>query len=555
MSEFPGFSRLRDPGPRPATAALRGPHDRPWHGKTSTVPVDRSAPEASSLDRVALEMTSTLELDAVLASVTRGLVEDLGVALARVWLVEPGDAAMTLRASSGLSSRLDGTYGRVPMGARKIGRIAETRQAMWTNDVLHDERIADADWARDNGLVSFAGWPLTFHDALEGVLATFSCHPLSEAVLGRMALFAHQAAIAIKNARLFAAVRALERRLEAENDYLRREVAGGDDDALSLLSRCDGLAPLLEQVRKVAPTSTTVLLHGETGTGKELIARAVHELSPRRAGPLVRVNCAALSPTLVESELFGHERGAFTGAQQRRVGRFELADGGTLLLDEVGEIPPEMQPKLLRVLQEQEFERVGGSQAVRVNVRIVSATNRDLAKAVDAGRFRADLFYRLAVFPIEVPPLRARPGDCAVLARAFVNAQAHRLGKALDGLEPGALDRLLAHDWPGNVRELANVIERAAIVASRATITERDLPPLARADAPPASARPADGAAGAEEDADPRLESVERAHVTRVLDRVGWVIEGKKGAAAVLGLAPSTLRSRMAQLAIRRQSR
>ena len=436
--------------------------------------MDRSGPQASSLDRVALEMTSTLELDAVLASVTHGLVEDLGVALARVWLLEPGDTSMTLRASSGLSTRLDGTYGRVPLGARKIGRIAETRQAMWTNDVAHDERIADAAWARDNGLVSFAGWPLLFRDSLEGVLASFSRRPLSDAELARMALFANQAAIAIKNARLFAEVRALERRLEAENDYLRREVAGGDDDALGLLSRCDGLAPLLAQLRKVAPAPTTVLLHGETGTGKELIARAVHELSPRRDGPLVRVNCAALSPALVESELFGHEKGAFTGAQQRRVGRFELAHGGTLLLDEVGEVPPEMQPKLLRVLQEQEFERVGGSRPVRVDVRIVSATNRDLAKAVEAGRFRADLFYRLAVFPIEVPPLRARPADVAVLATAFVKKQSRRLGKVMSGIDPAALDRLLAYDWPGNVRELANVVERAVIVATGATLAEAD---------------------------------------------------------------------------------
>ncbi len=524
------------------------PHDRPWRGRRQRVAVDRQ-PQASSLDRVALEMTSTLEVDAVLASVTRGLVEDLGVALARVWLVEPGEAVMHLRASAGLSTRLDGAYGHVPIGARKIGRIAETRQPMWTNDVTNDERIADPGWARDNELVSFAGWPLTFRGALEGVLATFSRRSLGDAELARMALFAHQAAIAIKNARLFAEVRALERRLEAENDYLRREVAGGEDDALALLSRCHGLAAVLAQVRKVASTSTTVLLHGETGTGKELIARAVHELSPRRAGPLVRVNCAALSPALVESELFGHERGAFTGAQQRRVGRFELADGGTLLLDEVGEVPPEMQPKLLRVLQEQEFERVGGTKPVRVNVRIVSATNRDLALAVETGRFRADLFYRLSVFPIEVPPLRARPGDCAVLAQAFARMQAHRLGKPLDGIEPTALDRLLAHDWPGNVRELANVIERAAIVAAGASITDADVPPLARLEAGP----PRPGAPGGlSEEPDARLESVERAHVTRVLERTGWVIEGKKGAAALLGLAPSTLRSRMAHLAIRR---
>jgi transcriptional regulator with GAF, ATPase, and Fis domain len=503
---------------------------------------------ASSLDRVALDMTSVLNLDAVLASITGGLVEDFGVALARVWLVEQGDPTLHLRASSGLSTRLDGTYARVPVGALKIGKIAETREIVWTNDLVHDERIADRAWVRANGLVAFAGWPLTFRDTLEGVLATFSRRPLLEADRPRMALFAHQAAIAIKNARLFTAVTALEERLQAENAYLRRDATGRDGDALAILSRCEGLAKVLDLVRKVAPTSTTVLVQGETGTGKELIARAVHELSPRRSGPLVSVNCAALSPSLVESELFGHEKGAFTDAQKRRIGRFELADRGTLLLDEVGEVPLELQPKLLRVLQEQEFERVGGSQSVRVDVRIVAATNRDLSKAVEAGRFRADLFYRLAVFPIDVPPLRNRPSDCAVLADAFLRAQSQRLGKSITGLTSKAVDALLAHDWPGNVRELANVIERAAIVAAGPLATEDDLPPLARL-----GARSADrGPPGPSTDAP--LETVERWHIVRVLERAGWVIEGKSGAATALGMAPSTLRSRMAQLGIRRSS-
>jgi transcriptional regulator with GAF, ATPase, and Fis domain len=518
--------------------------------------MDPTGPLVSSLDRIALVMTGMLELDAVLASITGGLVEDFGVALARVWLVEPGDPMLRLRASSGLSTRLDGSYARVPIGARKIGHIAETRQAVSTNDVAHDERIADRAWAQANGLVSFAGWPLLFaegregREGLVGVLATFSRRPLTDVELPRMALFAHQAAIAIKNARLFAAVSALEERLQAENAYLRGEVAGSDDDAVAMLSRCPGLEPVLAQVRKVAPTSTTVLVHGETGTGKEIIARALHELSPRRSKPLVRVNCAALSPALIESELFGHEKGAFTGAQQQRTGRFELADGGTLLLDEVGELPLELQPKLLRVLQEQEFERVGGARPVHVDVRIVSATNRELSKAVEAGRFRADLFYRLSVFPIGVPPLRDRPADCAVLADGFVRTQAHRLGKSITGITPRALDRLLAHDWPGNVRELANAIERAAIVATGPRIDESDLPPLARLDVRvenPQSPSPI-------EPVDVRLETIEREHIVRLLERTGWIIEGKKGAAALLGLAPSTLRSRMALLGIKRSS-
>ncbi|HEY8088255.1 MAG TPA: sigma 54-interacting transcriptional regulator [Polyangiaceae bacterium] len=513
--------------------------------------------EPTALERIALQMTGTLALDDVLSSVTDGLVHDLDVALARVWLLESGDE-LHLRASSGLSTRLDGAYARVPVGSRKIGRIAETGEPMATNDAQHDARIPDTAWAREQGIVSFAGWPLKSRGELVGVLGTFSRRERTDAELARMGLFASQAAIAIQNARLFATVRALDERLQAENAYLRREIAGDDEPASELLARCPGLAPTLAAIRQVAPTTTTVLLHGETGTGKELVARALHELGPRRTGPLVRLNCAALSPSLFESELFGHEKGAFTGAQQRRPGRFELADGGTLLLDEVGEIPPELQPKLLRVLQEREVERVGGGAPVKVDVRIVAATNRDLGAAVAAGRFRQDLYYRLAVFPVEVPPLRGRVADIRPLAQGFVRANARRLGKALEGVTPEALARLEAHDWPGNVRELANVIERAAIVATGGTITGQDLALAPRASSSPAAARPDGGTKPATDstgEGPDRLEDVERAHIVRILERAGWTIEGKSGAATVLGLAPSTLRSRMAQLGIARRDR
>jgi transcriptional regulator with GAF, ATPase, and Fis domain len=512
--------------------------------------VNPAALEPSRLDRVVLEMTSSLALDDVLRSVTEGLVHDLDVALARVWLVEPGDPLLHLRASSGLSARLDGTYATVAVGARKIGRIAEAGEAICTNDVLNDPRIPDVEWARANGLVSFAGWPLRFRGELVGVLGTFSRRARTDPELARMALFANQAAVAIQNARLFAAVRALEQRLEAENAYLRREVAGDAGQAADILARCPGLSAVLDEVRKVAPTTATVLLRGETGTGKELLARAVHELGPRRSGPFVRVNCAALSPALFESELFGHEKGAFTGAQQRRPGRFELADGGTLLLDEIGEIPLELQPKLLRVLQERELERVGGATTVRVDVRIVAATNRDLRAEIATGRFREDLFYRLAVFPIDVPPLRDRMQDCSVLVDGFVRALARRLGKPIGGVTEGASARLLRYDWPGNVRELANVLERAAIVARGTRITEDDLPSLVRA-GPTMHAAPAPPSRDPTGD---RLEHVERAHILAVLGRTSWTIEGKGGAAAALGLAPSTLRSRMVQLGIARST-
>jgi transcriptional regulator with GAF, ATPase, and Fis domain len=505
------------------------------------VPDDPGAP-ASAFDRVALRMTSTLDLDEVLSEITVGLVDDVEVALARIWLVDEAAGALQLRASSGLSTRVDGDYRRVPIGAHKIGSIAETGRPMSTNDVAHDPRIADHAWAAAHRLVSFAGWPLCFRDERLGVLATFARRVLGDAELSRLALFAHQAAIAIKNARLFAEVEALSDRLRADNAYLRREAASSDD-AVRDLERTPGLAGVVSQLHDVAPTPTTVLVHGETGTGKELVARAVHELSARRDRPFVRVNCAALSAALIESELFGHERGAFTGALQRRLGRFELAHGGTLFLDEIGEVPLELQPKLLRVLQEREFERVGGTQTVRVDARIVAATNRDLAREVEAGRFRADLYYRLAVFPIEVPPLRQRRQDVEALARSFAVAFSKRLGKPVRGLSAGALARLAAYDWPGNVRELYNVIERASIVARRDVLQDTDLLPLAAPTSTPGAA-PLAG--------DASLEVVERTHITRVLGRTNWVVEGQAGAARVLGLAPSTLRSRMAQLGIRR---
>ncbi|HEX3769794.1 MAG TPA: sigma 54-interacting transcriptional regulator [Polyangiaceae bacterium] len=511
------------------------------------------APPASAFDRVALRMTSTLDLDEVLAAVTIGLVEEIDVALARIWLLDEVDDALHLRASSGLSTRLDGNYRRVAVGALKIGFIAASGEPVTTNDVAHDPRIADHAWAAAEGLVSFAGWPLRFRGERLGVLATFARRALGEAELSRLALFANQAAIAIKNARLFAEVDALSARLRADNAYLRAEAAT-PDDAMRDLEKTPGLAAVVAQLRDVAPTPTSVLVHGETGTGKELVARAVHEASARRERPFVRVNCAALSAALIESELFGHERGAYTGALQRRLGRFELAHGGTLFLDEIGELPLEVQPKLLRVLQERELERVGGTQTVRVDVRIVAATNRDLAREVEAGRFRADLYYRLAVFPIEVPPLRARKQDIEPLAQAFAVELGRRVGKAVRGLSAGARARLLAYDWPGNVRELYNVIERASIVARREVLDEGDLPPLAAA----ASASPAIPAAGALATAAPpvtgdaSLEAVERTHILRVLEQTNGVVEGSAGAARLLGLAPSTLRSRMAQLGIRR---
>jgi transcriptional regulator with GAF, ATPase, and Fis domain len=338
-----------------------------------------------------------------------------------------------------------------------------------------------------------------------------------------------------------AEVQALQARLEAENVYLREEVdhAQGFDE---VVGRSPALRKVLAQVAQVAPTGAAVLLLGETGTGKELMARALHERSPRRRRPLVRVNCAALPPTLIESELFGHERGAFTGATSARPGRFELADGGTLFLDEIGELPVDMQPKLLRVLERGEFERVGGTRTLRVDVRIVAATNRDLSRAIAEGRFREDLYYRLAAFPIVLPPLRERREDIPLLVWALLERHQADLGRRIERVPRPVMDALVRYAWPGNVRELQHVIERALILSPG---------PALQVEASFAAGGRVEGGAGGGLVAD-RLEEVARAHILRVLERCGWLINGPGNAAERLGLHPNTLRSRMNKLGIAR---
>jgi DNA-binding NtrC family response regulator len=355
-----------------------------------------------------------------------------------------------------------------------------------------------------------------------------------------------------------AEVRELKARVEAENAYLQRELADytGTDE---ILGNSESLRRMLARVHAVAPLDTTVLIHGETGTGKELIATAVHRASPRRDRTLVRLNCAAISAGLVESELFGHVKGAFTGATERRVGRFELADGGSLFLDEVSELPPETQTKLLRVLQEEEFEPVGSSRTLRVDVRIIAATNRDLAADVAAGRFRADLFYRLNVFPIEVPPLRERREDIPLLAAAFMQRVAARLRRPPMRLAPGTMRRLMECDWPGNVRDLQNVIERAAVLAQGdELVVDWDLG-ASRSPGAPARDEPSAAApvrAPLQTAAPPAevlsLEDLERRHIVEVLRRTRGVIEGPHGAARLLDLKPSTARFRIKKLGISR---
>ncbi|WP_231383547.1 sigma 54-interacting transcriptional regulator [Methylobacter luteus] len=327
-------------------------------------------------------------------------------------------------------------------------------------------------------------------------------------------------------------------RLQLEKGYLQ-EVIDYEHNFGEIVSGSKAMRSVFEQARMVARTDTPVLLLGETGTGKELLARGIHDLSDRSGAILVKVNCAALPGELIESELFGHEKGAFTGATQQRKGRFELAHGGTLLLDELGELPPAAQGKLLRVLQEQEFERVGGSETLKVNVRVIAATNRNLADDVVAGRFRADLYYRLNVFPINLPALRERQADIPLLARFFLAKYAQKLGKRINDIDAASLASLQRYAWPGNVRELQNVIERAVILC-QSTVLE--IGPLLNpyADNHDGAGQPA------------TMEEMERNHILRTLEDTGWVISGAKGAAALLDMNPNTLRSRMLKLGITR---
>ena len=362
---------------------------------------------------------------------------------------------------------------------------------------------------------------------------------------------ANQIAIAIANMKSYEELTALKGRLEKENVYLQEEIRTVHNFE-EIVGSSPTLLSLLRKVDQVAPTDSSVLIYGETGTGKELIARAIHDRSNRKDRPLVKVNCSAISAGLVESELFGHVKGAFTGAFERRVGRFELADGGTIFLDEVGELPLDTQVKLLRVLQEREFEPVGSNRSVRVDVRIICATNRNLGAAIKAGTFRSDLYYRLNVFPLEVPPLRERRADIPQLAMFFLSRYARNLGKRIDGISPAATEKLTSYSWPGNIRELQNLIERALILCN-GPILELETDPTTVSGAFRA-VTPEQLVPVVEEPSFKTLQEVEREHIEAALHEAHGVIEGASGAAKALGLHPNTLRHRMEKLGIKRSA-
>jgi PAS domain S-box-containing protein len=329
-------------------------------------------------------------------------------------------------------------------------------------------------------------------------------------------------------------IKALKEKLEVERAYLQEEIKL-EYNYENIIGQSDGLNYVLYKVEQIASSDTTVLVLGETGTGKELVARATHGLSPRKGRVLVKVNCATLPSNLIESELFGHEKGAFTGAYARQLGRFEVANGATLFLDEIGELPLDLQPKLLRVIQDGEFERLGSSGTVKVDVRVIAATNRNLEDEVRKGRFREDLWYRLSIFPITVPPLRERMEDIALLVDFFVNKISKRLGKSIESIPTSVMNALQGYQWPGNIRELENVLERAVINSSGPKLHLVDELKKPHKDLTTTQKT---------------LETVERNHIVRVLDQTNWKVSGKNGAADILGLNRSTLRARIRKLGI-----
>jgi formate hydrogenlyase transcriptional activator len=361
----------------------------------------------------------------------------------------------------------------------------------------------------------------------------------------------NQVAIAVENALAFGEIRELKDQLSKEKLYLEDEIRTEMNFA-QIIGNSSSLRKVLKHVETVAPTDSTVLIYGETGTGKELIARAIHDLSPRRSKPFVKLNCAAIPTGLLESELFGHEKGAFTGAIAQRIGRFEVANGGTIFLDEIGEVPLELQTKLLRVLQEREFERLGSSRTLRTDARLIAATNRDLEVMVSEQKFRSDLFFRLNVFPVHVPPLRDRQGDIPLLVRHFTQQFSRRMKKTMDTIPSAAMDALCRYHWPGNIRELQNVIERAVIISTGPAlsidVSDLKLPKSDRTSEAPALSNSANGTLHNV------LEETERQQILKALKQSNWVVAGPNGAAAQLGMKRTTLQQRIHKLGIVRDS-
>lgn len=428
-----------------------------------------------------------------------------------------------------------------PRQGSHLAEVLDKREYRIRRDLENESRVGLEDALLKDGIRSYISVPLVAKGEAFGTLNIGSSEPeaYSDGDAEFLVEVAHQVGLAIQNMWAYEEITELKARLEQENVYLQEEIKT-QHNFEEIVGESPAITKVLKAVETVAPTDATVLICSETGTGKELVARAVHHLSPRKGKPLVKINCATLPTNLIESELFGHERGAFTGALSRKIGRFELADGGTIFLDEIGDLPLDMQTKLLRVLQEGEFERVGGTRTIKVDVRVIAATNRDLEKAMREERFRSDLYYRLNVFPISLPALRDRKEDIELLVKHFVKKCCTRIGKEIETIPQQGMDALVSYRWPGNIRELENVIERAVILSEGRNLQLEDCLPRPEATS---------GAAPTV-----TLDEAQRAHILEVLQLTRGKVSGERGAAQILGIKPTTLESRMKKLGIERTS-
>ena len=530
-------------------------------------------PEFESLKELLVEMAQERSVDVQLRLAARRLAQRPHVALAGIWLKRPGDNCRNCIKKKVCPDRsrclhlIAGAGGedinevndfilsdpfnhRIPIGFGAIGNVAAKGKPSGINGIESDLLwLSENSWAKGLGFISFGAQPLLHKEEGLGVIAVYSRIRLERIGEGHfwLRMIANLSSLAIANARALEQIQALKTQLELENAYLRKEI----DDVKSfgeIIGNSPPLLNVLNQVELVAPTDATVVIYGESGTGKELIAREIHQRSHRQTKPMLTVNCSTIPENLYESEFFGHVKGAFTGAINERIGRFQAADGGTLFLDEVGEIPYKLQSKLLRVLQEGSYERIGEDNTRRVDVRIIAATNKDLKREVKENRFREDLFYRLNVFPIEIAPLRHRNQDIPLLANHFLKIICDRLNCPRLSLSRKNADELQQFNWPGNIRELQNVIERAVITSTSGKL-RFDLP-----DDLPAR-EPTEGINAAMEQIEPgkvltdaQMQEQFRANMMMALDSCGWKIYGPDGAAALLGLKPTTLASRMKRM-------
>jgi transcriptional regulator with GAF, ATPase, and Fis domain len=458
---------------------------------------------------------------------------------------------VSVSGSGPAAPRFDDLNARLPLDMGFLGKIVAAGQERLFRDLDRQPGGMDGfEWMKREQIRACGGSPIIFKGEVLGAIIGFTREDAPDESQPWGRIFADHVGVAIANARAFEEIQRLKVQLEQQNTYLQEEVleakALGD-----LVGQSSVLRQIVSQIDLVAPTEASVLILGETGTGKDIVAHEIHQRSPRKDRALVRVNCASIPKDLFESEFFGHVKGAFTGAIKDRAGRFETAEGGTLFLDEIGEVPMEMQGKLLRVLQEKHYERVGEDRTRHADVRIIAATNRDLKKAVAAGRFREDLYYRLHVFPIQVAPLRERKSDIPLLAKHFVELSVKELRCPKPRLTRAAVTRLQNYDWPGNIRELRNVIERAVILA-RGGPLHFGLPVSGAPSAPPVS-QPATGDKPVEEFfTEAEMLRRERENLVAVLTKAGWKIKGADGAAELLGVKPTTLLSRMKKMGLKR---